>query len=148
MTSLLYGILEAKTHYMRQSSFDSCFFISINKDQLRIAALQTDDVLMVINRVIKAKEEKELVKSKLKSKEIKIFTHAEPMIFNKCKLSLNKNEFGVLIGQKKQSERLAIIKLDSAIRAKEYLEQRAREAYLITICYLKASYALSIAAQY
>ncbi|EKD14167.1 polyprotein [Drepanopeziza brunnea f. sp. 'multigermtubi' MB_m1] len=143
MTGPLYGIPEAKTHY-----FDSCLFMSTNKDQLRIAALQTDDVLMVINPAMRAREEKELVKSKLKSKEIETLTHAEPMIFNGCKLSLDKDGFGLSVGQKGQGKRLAVIKLDSATRAKEYLEQRARGAYLATICYPEASCALSMAAQH
>ncbi|EKD12905.1 polyprotein [Drepanopeziza brunnea f. sp. 'multigermtubi' MB_m1] len=79
---------------------------------------------------------------------MKTFIYAEPMIFNRCKLFLNKDEFGLSIKQKRQRERLAVIKLDSATRAKEYLKQRARRAYLATICYLKASCALSIAAQH
>ncbi|EKD14183.1 polyprotein [Drepanopeziza brunnea f. sp. 'multigermtubi' MB_m1] len=161
MTGPLYGIPEAGTHWykrfsghftnnlgMRQSSFDSCLFVSTNKDQLGIAALQTDDVLMVVNPAMRAKEERELVKSKLRSKEIETLTHAEPMIFNGCKLSLDKDGFGLSVGQKGQGERLAVIKLDSATRAKEYLEQRARGAYLATICYPEASCALSMAAQH
>ncbi|EKD17820.1 polyprotein [Drepanopeziza brunnea f. sp. 'multigermtubi' MB_m1] len=97
---------------------------------------------------MRAKEKRELVKSKLKSKEIETLTHAEPMIFNRCKLSLDKDGFGLLIKQKRQGKRLAVIKHDSATRAKEYLEQRARRAYLATICYSEASCALSIAAQH
>ncbi|EKD18830.1 hypothetical protein MBM_03072 [Drepanopeziza brunnea f. sp. 'multigermtubi' MB_m1] len=109
---------------------------------------QTDDVLMVVNPTIRAKEKKELVKSKLRSKEMETLTHAEPMIFNGCKLSLDKDGFGLSVEQKGQGERLAVIKLDSATQAKEYLEQRARRAYLATICYPEASCALSIAAQH
>ncbi|EKD18829.1 polyprotein [Drepanopeziza brunnea f. sp. 'multigermtubi' MB_m1] len=97
---------------------------------------------------MRAREERELVKSKLRSKEMETFTHAEPMIFNGCKLSLDKDGFGLSVGQKGQGERLAVIKLDSATRAKEYLEQRARGAYLATICYPEASCALSMAAQH
>ncbi|EKD14469.1 hypothetical protein MBM_07190 [Drepanopeziza brunnea f. sp. 'multigermtubi' MB_m1] len=63
----------------------------------------TDDVLMVVNRAIRVKEERELVKSKLRSKEMETFTHAEPMIFNRCKLSLDKDGFGLSVKQKGQA---------------------------------------------
>ncbi|EKD17833.1 polyprotein [Drepanopeziza brunnea f. sp. 'multigermtubi' MB_m1] len=92
---------------MKQSSFDSCLFMSTNKDQLRIAALQTDNILIVVNPAIKAKEEKKLVKFKLRSKEMETFTHAEPMIFNRCKLSLDKKRFGLSVKQKGQDLKTA-----------------------------------------
>ncbi|EKD20953.1 hypothetical protein MBM_00066 [Drepanopeziza brunnea f. sp. 'multigermtubi' MB_m1] len=63
----------------------------------------TDDVLMVVNLAMRAREERELVKSKLKSKEIETLIHAEPMIFNRCKLSLDKERFGLSVGQKGQA---------------------------------------------
>lgn len=53
----------------------------------------------------------------------------------------------VVITQKGQGKRIEEIDTTSADFRQSYIEQRARGAYIATICQLEASYDLSVAAQ-
>lgn len=66
-----------------------------------------------------------------------------PMIFNGCILTMQEDHDSLSLRQKKQGEKLQLVTTD-----KEYVEQRARGAYIASICQPEAAFDLSAAAQH
>ncbi|KAF1359087.1 hypothetical protein EJ07DRAFT_122048 [Lizonia empirigonia] len=100
--------------------------------------MQTDDTLGLSDDVFANKESKEL---RFSAKEKQFLTTDNPIDFNGCVVSLTTD--GVIaLRQKKQGEKLEI-----ATDKKTYIQQRARGAYIATICQPEASFDLAAAAQ-
>lgn len=157
----LYGIPEAGTHWyvtyaghyeskldMEPSTYDPCLFITRKSEVFGLAAMQTDDTLILGDDVFMKKEDEELHKAKLLAKPIDILSEANPLIFNGCIVRLVGD--CVTIKQKNQGAKLQLVdlKLPPAERLRAYREQRARGAYIATICQPEASFDLSVAAQH
>ncbi|KAM4054425.1 polyprotein [Hirsutella rhossiliensis] len=109
---------------METSSFDPCLLITANniadKDLFGIAALQTDDTFIVGTDAFLKIEEKELC------------FKAKPKRFSK---------------KKGQAQNLEEINLQASSRHQDYAAQRARGAYIASICQPEATYDCSVAAQ-
>lgn len=155
----LYGIAEAGTHwyktyhdhhvdklFMRNSTYDPCLMISTKKNLFAIIGMQTDDTLSLATEAFAALEDEELKKAKFPAKPHEILSSDNPIIFNGGVITLQENNINLT--QKDQGKKIEIIDPKAPDYQKTYLEQRARGAYIATICQPEASFDLSAAAQH
>jgi len=155
----LYGIPEAGTHWwatynehhkeklgMEHSSYDPCLLISTDRTAFGLVGMQTDDTLILGSTKFKDQENRELKKAKFLAKPVDDLSDEEPLVFNGCILK-SQNE-SILLVQKGQGTKIQQIQLDSKDRTANYREQRARGAYIATICQPEAMFDLSVAAQH
>ncbi|KHJ31854.1 hypothetical protein EV44_g1966 [Erysiphe necator] len=104
---------------LQTSNFDLCLFISTKSDEFGIFGMQTDDTLTTYQK--------------------------DPTTIQWWQ---TMNDKSLNFVQKTQGQRLKEIEINSSTEVQEYIEQRARGAYIATICQPEATYELSIAAQY
>ena len=151
----LYGIAEAGAHWwatyfkhhtekldMETSTYDPCLLVTGSESaHFAIVGMQTDDTLGISDDGFSVREDEELGKAKFLAKPKEFLSMDNPLLFNGCRLAMRDN--GVLdLQQKNQGE-----KLRPATGARTYAEQRARGAYIATICQPEAAFDLSTAAQ-
>ena len=151
----LYGIAEAGTHWwatyskhhkekllMCTSTFDPCFLITTTKAPFGIVGMQTDDTIILGDDQFSALEEDELTKANLMAKPKEKLDPTTPLLFNRCIISMDKDS--IALRQKGQGKRINVVDIDSIKQS--YVEQRARGAYVASICQPEASFDLSVAA--
>jgi hypothetical protein len=158
----LYGVAEAGTHWwatyfkhhqdklqMITSTYDPCLLITTLKEHFAIVGMQTDDTLGLSNEVFATLEQAELDKAQFAAKPKEILTTTNTLQFNGCILTLNTD--GTLtLSQKGQGKKIELINTtaDVANFCQSYIEQRARGAYIASICQPEAAFDLSVAAQH
>ena len=156
----LYGIAEAGTHWwatyskhhkerlhMITSTYDPCLMITTGPERTRFAivGMQTDDTIILANDEFSNLEQDELEKAHFTAKPKQMLTTTEPMMFNGC--TLTQQDDGTLyLRQKGQGKKISLIATGSDLR-QEYVQQRARGAYIASICQPEATFDLSTAAQ-
>jgi len=156
----LYGIAEAGTHWwatyfkhhreklkMATSTYDPCLLITTPPGPFGIVGMQTDDTLILCDDEFGRLEETELDKAKFTAKPRERLMTNSPLIFNGCILGKEHND-SIYLRQKKQGEKLKLIKRGSTASKQQYMEQRARGAYIASICQPEAAFDLSTAAQH
>ena len=156
----LYGIPEAGTHWwatyykhhkeklsMVTSTYDPCLLISTNKYAFGVVGMQTDDTLFLASPEFAALEDSELQKAQLTAKPRDQLTTEVKLMFNGCILSMDSNDT-LHIVQKDQGKKLKLATETGDGLQQEYLEQRARGAYIASICQPEALFDLSVAAQH
>jgi len=157
----LYGIPEAGTHWfrtyhrhhienlcMRQSTYDACLLHTFQKGSecFGVVGLQTDDTLFAGNEAFAKLENNELHKAKIAAKDIEILSSDNAVIFNGG--IVEKDGQSITLKPKKQGDRIELIDVDGNKPFQAaYVSQRARGAYLASICQPEASFDLSVAAQ-
>jgi hypothetical protein len=129
---------------MITSTFDPCFLITTTKAPFGIVGMQTDDTIILGDDQFSALEEDELVKANLTAKPKAKLDLTTPLLFNGCILSLNKDS--ITLRPKGQGKKINVVNTDSP--KQDYVEQRARGAYIASICQPEASFDLSVAAQH
>lgn len=147
----LYGIPEAGNHWfktyhdhhkselgLKQSSSDACLLYN----ESAIVALQTDDTLFACNDEFKQKEQKAIKIAKFQAKDVEKLMPGCSMTFNGAKITLSSDSSTLNITQEYQCENLSI-----ANNRDEYIAQRARGAYIATVCQPQATFDLSQASQ-
>jgi hypothetical protein len=166
----LYGIPEAGNHWfntyhrhhteklsMTESTFDPCLLYSHNIG-FGIVGLQTDDTLFLGDYTFATAEEVKLKEAGFLAKEREKLTPTTPIKFNGGQIKL---EDGVIVlTQERQCQNLKLVALKEinitssrgevrqAVTPKDqYVAQRARGAYIATVCQPEASFDLSFAAQ-
>ena len=145
---------------MIQSTFNPCLLYSHNNDQFGIAGLQTDDTLFLANQSFANLEQIELQKAKFLAKEREQLTLDHNLKFNGGIIQLEDNGTALTITQERQCQNLKTVSQGSAsttstqgitrhkLSTKEqYVAQRARGAYIASVCQPEAAYDLSAAAQ-
>jgi hypothetical protein len=155
----LYGIPEAGTHWfntyhnhhtekldMVVSTYDPCLLITTTKQAFGIVGMQTDDTLILASDEFSQKEDRELTMANFRAKPKAALTPNEPIVFNGGILSMEGDS--VVLRQKRQGDKLKEVDAKQSSYRQEYIEQRARGAYIATVCQPEASFDLSIAAQY
>ena len=156
----LYRIAEAGTHWwatyskhhkeklqMRTSSYDPCLLISKPENpSFGLVGIQTDDTLGLTDEAFSAKEDDELTKAGLAAKPKQLLSDESPLTFNGGIVA--SKDHVLTFGQKGQASKLALVDLSSPDARKQYVEQRARGAYIASICQPEACFDLSIAAQH
>ncbi|KAI0994902.1 hypothetical protein K3495_g13278 [Podosphaera aphanis] len=146
----LYGVPEAGTHWFRtylnhhivkldliQSSYDQCLLF--NSDA--IVGLQTHDTLIACNNNFKSKESEELKKANFAAKDLEELSCNNPFTFNGAQSS--KSNLSIYVSQKDQIKKLAQVK---GLNQNEYISQRARGAYISSVCQPQVALGLSHAA--
>ena len=155
----LYGIPEAGTHWfstyhrhhteklkMATSTYDLCLLITTTKDAFGMVGIQTDDTLILASDEFLQKEDSELTQANLRAKPKTTLTSDEPIIFNRGVLSIEGDT--VVLRQKRQGDKLKQVDAKKPTYGQDYMEQRARGAYIATVCQPEASFDLSIIAQH
>ncbi|KAI0996487.1 hypothetical protein K3495_g11696 [Podosphaera aphanis] len=152
----LYGIAEAGAHWwamyfkhhcerlhMMTSTYDPCLLITASySGYFGVVGIQTDDSLGISDTKFATQENIELQKAKSSAKEKQFLDTNSPLLFNGCSLSIQANNV-LFLQQKNQGDRLKLV-----TNILEYIEQRARGAYLAIICQPEASFDLSAATQH
>lgn len=90
-------------------------------------------------------ESEKLQEANIEAKPIEILTPDHPLFFNGFKISSYKD--GITIVPKNQGDRLNLINTTLPIK-QAYIEQRARGAYITSICQPEAIFDFSVAAQH
>ncbi|KAF7122850.1 hypothetical protein CNMCM5793_000960 [Aspergillus hiratsukae] len=157
----LYGIPEAGTHWwatyhkhhqekleMTTSTYDPCLLITTGKKAFGVVGMQTDDTLILGSDEFAMLEEEELAEAKFSAKPKDTLSSETPLIFNGCILTKQQGDVPVELRQKEQGKRLKLINHRFKDFKHAYMEQRARGAYIATICQPEAAFDLSVAAQH
>jgi hypothetical protein len=156
----LYRIAEAGTHWwatyskhhkekllMTTSTYDPCLLITATKGaSFGLVGMQTDDTLFLADDEFAAKEESELEKAKFLAKPREKLTPENALSFNGCILSQEGQN--MLLTQKGQGKKIELIDANATGFCQSYIEQRARGAYIASICQPEAAFDLSVAAQH
>ena len=142
---------------MIESTYDSCLFHSI--ESFDLIDFQTDDTLIFVSNdfVIKKNEVIKTVNIMIKKREC--FSTTNSIKFNDMKIEFQKNETIIIkhalyvknISSIK-NQNFSFISAKSIVRKKlisknQYVIQRARNAYVISICQFETSFDLAYAAQ-
>jgi hypothetical protein len=152
----LYGLAEAGTHWwatyfkhhkeklqMETSTYDPCLLITQGKNRFGVVGMQTDDTIILANKDFADFEEKELI---FTAKPKEQLSPENPLIFNGCVLTKNKDT--LTMRQKEQGKKIELVNSDNPDFKEQYIQQRARGAYIASICQPEASFDMSVAAQH
>ncbi|KAL0934791.1 uncharacterized protein CTRU02_209382 [Colletotrichum truncatum] len=157
----LYGIAEAGTHWwatyhkhhrenlqMVTSSYDPCLLISSTENpHFGCIGMQTDDTLGLSDKAFSQLEDEQLEKAAFTAKAKNILTIDEPLQFNGGIIALSTDN-SINLRQKGQAKKLRCIETTEPNPKQQYVEQRARGAYIASICQPEACFDLSTAAQH
>jgi hypothetical protein len=129
------------------STYDPCLLITTTTTEaFAVVGMQTDDTLMLASNEFSQKEDSELAKANFRAKPKTMLTPNEPIIFNGGVLSMEEDS--IVLRQKRQGDKLKQVDAKESTYRQDYMEQRARGAYIATVCQPEASFDLSIAAQH
>jgi hypothetical protein len=169
----LYGVPEAGNHWfttyhnhhikelgMNSSTYDPCLLWSNSPNYFGIVGLQTDDTLFLANTTFADAEQRQLEKAHFLAKEREQLTVEQSLKFNGCIIQLSR-EGNITITQERQCKNLKTVHLskvatttssrgmvrDALTTKEQYVAQRARGAYIASMCQPEASFDLSFAAQ-
>ncbi|KAI0993411.1 hypothetical protein K3495_g14773 [Podosphaera aphanis] len=159
MQKPLYGIPESGNHWwntyhkhhlerllMHPSTYDPCLLISTTKQAFGLVAMQVDDTLSLLDTAFLKREEEELILAKFLAKPLEILSPKNPLSFNGSKIALDNGN--IFLSQKGQSKSIKLVDEDLPTAKDDYRQQRARGAYIASICQPEYSFALSAAAQH
>jgi hypothetical protein len=155
----LYGLAESglywfKTYHshhtealgMKVSTYDPCLLYTTDgPENFAITGMQTDDTFTFATQPFSHKEEEELRKKNFRAKPKTILTPEQPIEFNGGRISLEGEN--ITFVQKGQASQLSLVDPRAEDAPQQYIAQRARGAYIASICQPEASYDLSAAAQ-
>jgi hypothetical protein len=130
---------------MGTSTYDPCLLITKDENgPFGLVGMQTDDTLILGDNEFVKQEDVELKRAELLAKSSEQLTGDNPLLL---KLMIDGD---VALVQKEQGKRLCLNDLnsDEAEVKQAYLEQRARGAYIGTICQPEATFDLPAAAQH
>jgi hypothetical protein len=166
----LYGVPEAGNHWfntyhrhhieelqMDQSTYDPCLLYT-NRNGFGIVGLQTDDTLFLADETFAKSEETKLREANFLAKEREELTRTTPIKFNGGHIKQEKDS--IILTQERQCQNLKLVttkvtdltssrgEIRKAVAPKDqYVAQRARGAYIATVCQPEAAFDLSSAAQ-
>ena len=140
---------------MGSSTYDQCLLITNQKstqdtgtreDPFGIVGLQTDDTLILGDQAFLTAEQRELQKAGFTAKPRTELTATTPLEFNGGRLTIEGDE--IVYRQKGQAAKLSTVPREGyPAYLQRYVEQRARGAYIASLCQPEAAYDLAIAAQ-
>jgi hypothetical protein len=116
---------------MATSTYDPCLLITTTKDAFGIVGIQTNDTLILASDEFSQKEDSELTQANLRAKPKTTLTSDELIIFNKGVLSIKGDT--VVLQQKRQGDKLKQVDTRKPTYRQNYIEQRARGAYITTV---------------
>ena len=147
---------------MKESTYDSCLLYS--HQSFGIVGMQTDDILLLATDDFANKEKKAVKSTKILTKDRNCFTFINSIKFNGMKIQLhfniNNSTFYIILFQKTHIGEIALIQKNETsfinnrdlVRKNlsiknQYVAQRARGAYLASICQPEVFFDLSYAVQ-
>ena len=166
----LYGVPEAGNHWfktyhthhtkelsMEQSTYDPCLLYS--NEPFGVVGLQTDDTLFLADNEFAEQEQIQLQKAGFLAKERERLTPNKDLKFNGGIIRMDSTD-GITLTQERQCKNLkpvsdketdttssrGIVRQNLSTK-EQYVAQRARGAYVASVCQPEAAYDLSIAAQ-
>ena len=135
---------------MIKSIFDSCFLYKFNF--FAVVNMQTNDILMLVNNVFAIVKNQTIKKTKIMIKNRNKFIMNQSIKFNEIKIQLKSNET-ITITKKLHVKKIILIIKKNAFSInfknitrsklstkKQYVTQRVRDAYMISICQFKTSF--------
>jgi hypothetical protein len=132
---------------MSTSTYDPCLLVTNrDADAFRLVSMQTNDTLMLRTATFSSLEEKKLEEAQFRSKPKTVLTLDVQLDFNGCTLTIENSEAIMNLKQKGQGGKIKLVDIKAHDRAQQYIEQRARGAYIALTCQLEASFDLSVAA--
>lgn len=131
---------------MRQSTYDPCLLITTDPKCFGIVGMQIDDTIFLGDDAFSDRENKALDDEDLRAKPHEKLSSDNILNFNGSKIIWKDNVITMV--QKDQGERIKTKDTKSSQYQHVYLEQRARGAYIASVCQPEATYDLSHAAQY
>jgi hypothetical protein len=159
----LYRVPEAGTHWFRtyhdhhtsklglqQLSYDPCLlFTTINNNNsstadIAIVGLQTDNTLIAYNTSFKKKESDELKKAGFLTKPTQQLTASNKLTFNNAQMTQSTDT--IIVSQNDQAKKIDLLDPHN-INKEEYVSQRARGAYISSVCQPQVAFGLLYAAQ-
>ena len=156
----LYGLPEAGLHWfttylkhfreklgMVSAKHDYCLLFTpdiSNRTQCGISCLQTDDTLILANNEFIKLEEKH--STTFKTNPVEELSLEKALSFNGASITIN--EFGIVrLTASKHISKLRIVETEK-MRKDDYISQRARGAYIASICSPETCVDFSLAAQH
>jgi hypothetical protein len=150
-----------------KSTYDLCLlFINQNdpsSNVFELIEMQTDDTLMLRNDRFAELKESKLEKAKLTFKKRKMLTVFTSIKFNDemINLIINKNDYILFLTQLSQFDQIRLINISISIdlissrnqirkmmtSKDQYVVQRTRDAYIVTMTQSKVSFDLFLTAQ-
>ncbi|KAF1934823.1 hypothetical protein EJ02DRAFT_460893, partial [Clathrospora elynae] len=171
----LYGIAEAGVHWwttyhghhckelnMSTSTYDPCLLVTnavtkavtntdadadADADVFGLVGMQTDNTLMLGTATFLSLEEKKLEMAHFQSKPKAVLMQDVQLDFNGCTLTMDNDKAILNLRQKGQGGKIKLVDIKASDCAQQYMEQRARGAYIASTCQPEASFDLSVAAQ-
>lgn len=132
---------------MATSSYDPCLLITTKKGLFGVVGMQTDDTLFLASEEFATLEDSELQKAQLTAKSREELSPESNLIFNGCVVTM-KSDGTIHLTQKDQGKKIQLVNEKGKNPQQDYLEQRARGAYIASICQPEASFDLSVTAQH
>lgn len=150
----LYGIPEAGNHWfrtyqrhhvetlgMRPSAHDDCLLYTTSG--VGLVGLQTDDTLILADKEFAAKEEEKLI---FAAKPRQKLSANNALTFNGGVIRMI-DEHTITLTQEKHCGKITLVAEKKGVDKNAYIAQRARGAYIATVCQPEAAFDLSFAAQ-
>ena len=136
---------------MKTFTYDLCLLIIITDDSFDLIEMQTNDIIILTNDRFNALKENELKKINFLAKSKEKLISNNLLIFNECVLIMTNDV--IHLRQKDQTKKIQLVDLKTSnfsnfSMKKTYVKQRAREAYIASMCQPEASFDLSVAAQH
>ncbi len=149
---------------MIQFTYDSCLLyiiiIVISRTDMRIMSMQIDDILILADQSFAVVEEEAIHSVKIMTKTREQLTFENALKFNDTQIERIESNDVIYFRQEKHIQDIQLIQIEftiitnarDKIRAmliskKQYIAQRIRETYLISICQSKAWFDLFRAAK-
>jgi hypothetical protein len=169
----LYGVPEAGNHWfktyhshhtkelsMEQSTYDPCLLYSRGPSGFGVVGLQTDDTLFLADKGFAEQEQVQLQKAGFLAKDREQLQLDKDLKFNGAVVHTENANNTITLTQERQCQNLKqVTKTEAtttssrgAIRKdlttkEQYVAQRARGAYIASVCQPEAAFDLSVAAQ-
>jgi hypothetical protein len=129
-------------------TYNPCLLvINRNAHAFRLISMQTNNTLMLSTAKFSSLKEKKLKKAQFRLKLKTVLLLDVQLDFNSYTLTIEKGKAILDLKQKGQEGKIKLVDIKAHDRAQQYIEQRARGAYIALTCQLEASFDLSVAAQ-
>lgn len=141
---------------MIESTYDSCLLH--RSYPFGVIGMQTNDTLMLASDAFATMEEEAIKSAKLMTKDRDHLTAEHPIKFNGAQIRLDGDDImltkethvggiSLVTSQNAESIRVRGITRIKLSRKEQYVAQRARGAYMVSVCQPEASFDLSYAVQ-
>jgi hypothetical protein len=131
---------------MKTSTYDPCLLVTDEgQDMFGITGLQTDDTLSIVTEAFAQREQEQLEAAQFRAKLKTVLSEQNPVEFNGGRISIVQGN--IILTQKGQTDQLRTINTSDKDATQHYIVQRARGAYIASVCQPEAAFDLSTAAQ-